>query len=239
MALGRVREVDRVGNNEADAAADLGSKRVLYASTDARRLVNRACARFYPVAQELHRFFIAIARTALDNDGVTGATLHPVVWSAVANPKRSRVEQAVRNFAWLPGPVHLWASDWFRMLVACIGEGDVAAWPFSVGLLAKFAHFLGSLHWPCGAGDLGVGGVSYLELLILYERWAGERLVQFQCRLFRLVQALILSALVVLLAASSGFLLCYLVGWLGFCLVVLVRIIAGLGIWAGKGVGMV
>ena len=26
-------------------------------------------------------------------------------------------------------------------------------------------------------GDLGVGGVSYLELLILYEKWAGERLV--------------------------------------------------------------
>ena len=48
---------------------------------------------------------------------------------------------------------------------------------FSEGLLVKFAHFFGSLHWPCGAGDLGVGGISHLELLILYERWAGERLV--------------------------------------------------------------
>ena len=28
----------------------------------------------------------------------------------------------------------------------------------------KFAHFLGSLHWPCGAGDLGVGGVSFPTL---------------------------------------------------------------------------
>ena len=27
------------------------------------------------------------------------------------------------------------------------------------------------------AGDLGGGGVSYVELLILYEPWAGERLV--------------------------------------------------------------
>ena len=35
---------------------------------------------------------------------------------------------------------------------------------------------LGSLHWPAGCGDLGVGGISYLELLILYELWAGERL---------------------------------------------------------------
>ena len=63
------------------------------------------------------------------------------------------------------------------MPIACCSEGDVAAWPFSVGLLLKFVHFLGSLHWPCGAGDLGIGGVSYLALLILYERWAGERLV--------------------------------------------------------------
>ena len=61
---------------------------------------------------------------------------------------------------------------------------------------------LASLHWPAGWSDLGVGGISYLELLILYELWAGERLslekvllvtsgqgVQFQCRLFLLVQA--------------------------------------------------
>ena len=35
--------------------------------------------------------------------------------------------------------------------------------------------FLGSLHWPVGGMDLGVGGVSYLELLTLCELWAGER----------------------------------------------------------------
>ena len=71
----------------------------------------------------------------------------------------------------------MWTSDWYQLPIACISEGDAAVWPFSVGLLLKFVHFLGNLHWPCGAGDLGVGGVSHLELLILYERWAGERLV--------------------------------------------------------------
>ena len=76
--------------------------------------------------KKLHRFFIAIARTALNDDGVAGTTLHPVVWSAAANPKRRRVEQAVRNFAWLPGPAHLWVSDWSQMPVAYIGEADVA-----------------------------------------------------------------------------------------------------------------
>ena len=61
--------MDCIGNNEADAAADLGRKRVHYAITDVRRLVNRACARWYPVVQELHRFFIAIARAALNDGG--------------------------------------------------------------------------------------------------------------------------------------------------------------------------
>ena len=52
----------------------------------------------------------------------------------------------------------------------------IALWPFSPGLLVKWVSFLNSLHWPVGDLDLGVGGVSYVELLILYELWAGERL---------------------------------------------------------------
>ena len=36
--------------------------------------------------------------------------------------------------------------------------------------------FFGTLHWPAGGVDLGVGGISYVELLILYELWAGEML---------------------------------------------------------------
>ena len=44
VAMGRVREVDRMGNNEADAAADMGRRRVHCSITDARRLVYGACA---------------------------------------------------------------------------------------------------------------------------------------------------------------------------------------------------
>ena len=36
--------------------------------------------------------------------------------------------------------------------------------------------FLGTLHWPAGSVDLGVCGISYVALLILYELWAGESL---------------------------------------------------------------
>ena len=42
--------------------------------------------------------------------------------------------------------------------------------------MVKWVSFLASLHWPAGGSDLGVGGISYLEFLILYELWAGERL---------------------------------------------------------------
>ena len=42
--------------------------------------------------------------------------------------------------------------------------------------MVKWVSFSGSLHWPVGGLDLGVGGVSYVEVLIMYELWAGERL---------------------------------------------------------------
>ena len=42
--------------------------------------------------------------------------------------------------------------------------------------LVKLTAFLSSLSWPDEVVDLGPGGVSYVELLILYERWAGEML---------------------------------------------------------------
>ena len=45
--------------------------------------------------------------------------------------------------------------------------------------------FLGSLHWPAGGLDVGVGGISYVELLILYELWAGERLSLEKARYLR------------------------------------------------------
>ena len=46
----------------------------------------------------------------------------------------------------------------------------VVAKPYSVSMLVNG-------HWPQDGVGLGVGGVSHVELLILYELWAGERLV--------------------------------------------------------------
>ena len=37
--------------------------------------------------------------------------------------------------------------------------------------LVKLAAFLSSLTWPSTVEDLGAGGVSFIELLVLYEKW--------------------------------------------------------------------
>ena len=90
-----------------------------------------------------------------------------------------------------------------------VTAADVRCCPFSVSILVKPCAFLGSLHRPGTVEDLGFGGVSYVELLILCERWAGERgwswrcvcprkdvlTAQFQCPLFLLDRTLIFGAL--------------------------------------------
>ena len=207
---GRANEVDRLGDHAADEAADFGRRRVHLAVTAARRNLSGVCGRWYPVILDLHRFFIAVSRAVVNHGGRDGAA--PLVWSAGALPKRRRLVHAVRDRAFLPGPPGIWHSEWFQIPAAAICAEDIALWPYTPGLLVKWVSFLNSLHWPVGDLDLGVGGVSFVELLIFYELWAGERLslenahlvifvqdVQFQCRLFRLVQALIFGVPVVLL----------------------------------------
>ena len=67
-------------------------------------------------------------------------------------------------------------GGWVNFPASAFSGDDIACWPYTPGLLVKWVSFLGSLHWPAGGLDLGVGGISYVELLILYEFLAGERL---------------------------------------------------------------
>ena len=173
---GRVRELDRVGNDLADRAADLGRCRVEVALGRDRKGYSDICEDWYPVMKKLHRFFIAISRAVVNEDGRGGLAPDPMVWSAGGRRKLRRPVEAVRDYAMLPGPGRLWGGGWFKWSDVHITEGDVGRWPFSTGALVKFAALLGSLHWPGEVADLGPGGASYVELLILYERWAGERL---------------------------------------------------------------
>ena len=94
---GRVRELDRVGNDAADEAADFGRRRDGNAVIDARRNLSGVCGRWYPVLLDLHRFFIAISRAVVNHDGFAGTAPDPLVWSAGALPKRRRLVQAIRD----------------------------------------------------------------------------------------------------------------------------------------------
>ena len=173
---GRVREVDKLGNDAADEAADFGRRRIGNAVIDARQNLSGVCSRWYPVILDLHRFFIATSRAVVNHDGRDGTAPDPLVWSAGALPKRRRLVHAVRDRAFLPGPLGIWDSAWVTMPATAICVDDIAHWPCTPGLLVKWVAFLGTLHWPAGGADLGVGGISYVELLILYELWAGESL---------------------------------------------------------------
>ena len=92
-----------------------------------------------------------------------------MVWSAGARPKRRRSLCAVRDRAFLPGPPGFWDTEWFTVPASVICADDIAHWPHTPGILVKWVTFLGTLHWPTGGLDLGVGGISYVELLDLYE----------------------------------------------------------------------
>ena len=108
---GRVRELDKIGNDVADHAADLGWRRVGAGVMDARRNFSNACRSWYPVIRDLHRFFISISRAVVNEDGRGGTAPHHMVWSAGGRPKRRRPVEAVRNYAMLPGPQRLWTGS--------------------------------------------------------------------------------------------------------------------------------
>ena len=81
------------------------------------------------------------------------------------------------DLASLPGPHAFLNGLGCRFTGGCSTGADVAAWPYSVGILCKFTAFLGTLHWPVDAVDMGHFGVSSLEILFLFEQWAGHRLL--------------------------------------------------------------
>ena len=69
---GRVREIDRLGNNAGDGAADFSRRRVGNAVIDVRRNLSGVCGRWNTVILDLHRFFIAISKAAVNHDGNDG-----------------------------------------------------------------------------------------------------------------------------------------------------------------------
>ena len=90
VRAGCARDLDRLGNNGADEAADFGRRRVPWWIIDARRNYSGVCVCWRPVVLGLHRFFTATARAVVNHDGEAGTALDPMVWSVGGAPKRRR-----------------------------------------------------------------------------------------------------------------------------------------------------
>ena len=175
---GRVRLVDQQGNVEADTAADLGRRHQTEVLINARRRLLQARSYWYPIMADLHRFMVAIARVSVNHDGRGGTAPDPLVWDQGSKPKvRKLAIRVTVDLASMPGPSGFLNCTWVQVIAGHITDDDIAAWPYSVGVLVRFTSFLGTLHWPSGSLDLGHFGISFLELLILFEQWAGHRLL--------------------------------------------------------------
>ena len=126
----------------------------------------------------MHRFMVAIARVSVNHDGKGGTAPDPLVWDQGSRPKVRKLAIRVNvDLASLPGLPGFLNSSWVQVNAGHITGSDIAAWPYSVGILVSFTSFLGTLHWPSGSHDFRHFGVSFLELLILFEQWAGHRLL--------------------------------------------------------------
>ena len=89
VASGDVRVEDLIGNNGADAAADLGRLRQDDEVISARRNLLRVRRLWYPIMLDLHRFMVAISRIEVNHDGSGGTALDAMVWDKGRYPQNS------------------------------------------------------------------------------------------------------------------------------------------------------
>ena len=167
-------------NAEADAAADLGRRHQPDILINARRWLLQARSYWYPIMTDLHRFMIAVAGVSVNHDGRCGTAPDPLVWDQGSKPKVRKLAISVNvDLASLPGPPGFFKnSSWVQVSAGRITADDIAAWPYSVSILIRFTSFLNTLHWPFDTVDFGHFGISFLELSILFEQWAGHRLLR-------------------------------------------------------------
>ena len=132
---------------------------------------------WYPIILDLHKFMVAISRIEVNHDGYGGTAPDAIVWDrgGIVKPRASSLRLIV-DHATLPGPPGFLDSTWCTLYPLPITREDVAVWPYSVNILLEFSSFLASLHWPQDGTDLGKFGVSYFELLLMFEIYAGHRL---------------------------------------------------------------
>ena len=118
VASGDVRFEDLVGNNGADAAADLGRLRQHDDVITARRDLLRVRRLWYPIMLDLHRFMVAISRIEVNHDGIGGTAPDAMVWDKGGIVKtRAPSFRLIVDHATLPGPPDFLSSTWCTLWI--------------------------------------------------------------------------------------------------------------------------
>ena len=66
----------------------------------------------------------------------------PLVWDQGSRPKVRKLAIRVNvDLASLPGFPGFLNSSWIQVDAGCITGSDIAAWPYSVGILVRFTSF--------------------------------------------------------------------------------------------------
>ena len=80
---GQFRALDKIGDDQAGHSADYCGRRVTEGVIDARRLLSGVCSLWYLVVSDMRRFFIAIARIAVDDEfGIVPSIQAFLTWSS-------------------------------------------------------------------------------------------------------------------------------------------------------------
>ena len=232
---GRVRLEDQLGNADSDAAADLGRRHQSEVLIDGWRRLLKVRSRWYPIMLQLHRFMIAVARVTVNHGGRGGTATDPLVWDQGGRKKARGTDIRVNiDLASLPGPPGFLGGPWSRFMVVVllvlILLPELTVLAFSANLLLSLEPCIG--RWVLRTW--AIWEFLFLELLIVFEQWAGHRLLSEKVTrphvranrpiLFPSVPVseelkfdMVVSSSVVWLERWPS----CLVVWVGFCLVVL------------------
>ena len=136
--IGDVRLEDLVGNNGADAAADLGRLRQQDAVITARRDLFRVRRFWYPIIFDLHKFMVAISRIEVNHDGFGGTGIVKT---------RAPSFRLIVDHASLPGPPGFLGGAWYALFPRPINRMMLL---FGPTVLISFLCFLP--FWPLFIG---------------------------------------------------------------------------------------
>ena len=96
-------------------------------------------------------------------------------WFGIMVPGRFLL---VEDLATVPGSSGFLDNSWVIVDSGWLPMVILVTSPNSVGIFPKFTTFLSTLRWPQRENEMGKFGVFFWGMLVLFERWAGHRLLE-------------------------------------------------------------